>query len=265
MTQTNDLDERLTDLWNRRNTLSDNEWSELYSIVVAALRKRNVKINGYLKSLAGEEADYIQDFFISKVMATAPNSSNHRVVTPNHLRGFFTNFLDDQLEKEEREPSNPRTQISIDDNGEDEYDAGHQNRKLPEDSRDYDFSPDSVEEVLTHYRLTRQQVTEAAQQFFNLLDEWKQQVLSRHLCPEDEYAVPLSQLQERFPRTATYYKVKQLGVLHSLRTLPQDYHKTDIGRWLSKTLNIKLERDNYQILAVALQILCLVALQLLDD
>lgn len=267
------FDARINILWNRRSELSEAEWTELYGIVHTVLHQRNFSL---LKSLSDDRDDYINSFFIQKVMPTKPkyDPASEQEMLCNKLVGYFKNFLKDQLDSEKRKPSNVKNNVSFDD-----PDAHWENifpdQQASEDGGDtkpngrwaseFTFSPDAVEETLANYQLTRLQLTESARDFFGYLQDWQQQVLNRHLCPEHEYALPLSQLQEQYPQTATYYKVKQLGIVHSLRTLPMDYHKTEIGRWLTQSLGLELNLDNYAVLNIALQILCLVALRLLDD
>ncbi len=257
MTKTIISDGRLTALWNRRSELNQSEWTELYGIVWGALHQRYKKPP--FKMLSDELDDYVQNFFIQKVMQTSGNAIDDREVSRNNLVGFFNNYLKDQLKKETRQPGHLKNEAnpSLDEDG-------AESTQHFGDGREFNFSPDEVEETLAHYQLTRSQLTDSARSFFDRLQEWQQQVLSRHLCSEFAYALPLSQLQEHYPKTATYYKVKQLGVIHSLRTLPEDYEKTEIGRWFTKQLNLKLDLDNYAILLIALQVLCLVALHALD-
>ncbi len=257
MTKTIISDARLTALWNRRSELNAAEWTELYGIVWEILHQRYKKPP--FKMLSDELDDYVQVFFMDKVMRTAGNALEDREVSRNNLVGFFNNHLKDQLKKEKRQPDHLKNEANPSLDEDDAESPQHFG-----DGREFNFSPDEVEETLAHHHLTRGQLTDSARNFFDRLQEWQQQVLSHHLCSEGEYALPLSQLQERYPKTATYYKVKQLGIIHSLRTLPEDYEKTEIGRWFTKQLNLKLDLDNYALLLIALQVLCAVALQALD-
>lgn len=249
------LDDRLTVLWNQRGALNEADNTELYWIIRELLHCRYPQLP--YKGLPDSLDDYIHAFFIQKVLASR-SGVTEREVSRQHLVGFFNNFLKDQLKKDRRQRVFVENDPIMDADGE-AMDRDY------EDPHAFDFSPDQVEEVLAQYQLTRRQLTESAQYFYGALQEWQQQVLTRGLCPDSEYAMPLSQLQEQFPKTATYYKAKQLGVVHSLRTLPTDYKKTEIGRWLTTQLKLPLEQDNYTILQIALQVLCLVALQALDD
>lgn len=282
--ETNDA--RLTDLWNRRGRLNRQEWEDLYRLVSRGLQRPSAKINSYLLSLNDQKEDYIQEFFVQKVMATADTPAEPKQRTCNQLLYvYFTNFLKDQLDKEKREPSNPKRKDHVDahhsqdadkadeDHGSEE-DIADRTQRDPtasktdpytvEDPREFYFSPDRVEETFMQHNVTRKAIADSACRFFGDLADWEQQVVSRHLCAENGNALPLSTLQEQYPKTATYYKIKQLGIVHSLRSVPQDYDKTKIGRWLVKSLNVPLTLENYPLLAIALQILCLAALGLLD-
>ncbi len=249
-----EFDARLTALWNRRGTLDQAEWGELYGLVAAVLTKAR---RAWLDGLRDERDDYVNGFFLEKVLLPAGRDSPAREMSGNYLLGFFRNYVNDQFDKEARRGAGLTDSLAGDDEGETvaENVADH---------REFSFSEDEVEEVLTHYRLSRAELTASAQAFLAGLETWQKQVLIRHQCADPGQTLPLSQLQEQFPHSASYYRVKQLGVLHGCRSLPADYRHTEIGRWLTRELRLNLTLEDYPMLAVALRVLCLVALQSAD-
>lgn len=258
MNQIFDIDARLNDLWDRRGKLSKTEWEELFKIIYKILKKPNNKIKSFLNSLENELDDYINEFFISKVLT---KDGTRNKTNTGYLLGFFYNFLIDKLNSERKHKDG---KVYFDDDSTDSND-NKRSAKISEieDEQSFNFSADILEETLIYHNFTRQQLTESAKQFFTELQQWQQQVLGLYLCSNS--AMPLAQFQEQYAVTATYYKVRQLGVVQTVAALPDDYPNTKIGRWITQTLGLDLCRDNYEMLGIVLQILCLVALQVLDD
>jgi len=92
----NILNTQLLSLWQRRATLNQAEWEQLYNVVCSALRNPSGKVRSVLCALPGGDADdphYVHDFFIDKVLATADRPS-----TVNHvgaLKAWYYNYLID--------------------------------------------------------------------------------------------------------------------------------------------------------------------------
>lgn len=259
MNQVIDIDARLNYLWNRLNNLSKQEWEEFYLIIYHSLQKLNHENRKKIADLELELEDYINDFFVTKIMKAPRNQRED--LTEGHIKGFFYLFLNTKLKRERKHKD---SRVYLDDDGADNNNTKH-SAKISEikDEKEFYFSPDVLEETLLYHNFTRQQLTESANQFFTELQQWQQQVLSLYLCSNS--AMPLAQFQEQYAVTATYYKVRQLGIVQTIAALPHDYPNTKIGRWITQTLGLDLCRDNYEMLGIALKILCLVALQVLDD
>jgi len=254
-----EIDARLTALWNRRGALGQAEWAELYGLVAAVLANTR---KAWLEGLRDEREDYVNGFFLEKVLLPAGRDCPPREMSRNYLLGFFRNYLHDQFDKAARRGAGLTD--SLDDMGYDDDDGETVSADLA-DGREFVFSQDEVEEVLAHYRLSRAELTLSAQAFLAGLETWQRQVLVWHQCADPGQSLPLSQLQGPVMDSVSYYRIKQLGVLHASRGLPYEYHKTEIGRWLTRELKLNLTLEDYPMLAIALRVLCLVALQSADE
>lgn len=273
-------DERLNELWNGRVSLNKTEWGELCLIVSVILKKGNNKIRLKISGLNYEIDDYIQGFFIEKVLKNF--NSEVSDITRNYLLGFFSNFLTDQYRKEtipvepwedrsyyksELVPKNenedkPRLKLIV---PFDQYnEEGELIQRQDEDGDQFDFSPDKIDEILSQFGFSREDLTEKTKQFFDVLEEWQKVVIAHHHCPDAIDGVTLSQLPQRYLQSATYYKVQQLGIIHKTNKLPSDYRLTVIGKWIHSSLGIKIELDNYEMIAIVFRILCVVALSAQD-
>ncbi|MBK1640502.1 hypothetical protein CKO12_01135 [Chromatium okenii] len=91
----NILNAQLQSLWQRRATLNQAEWAQLYNVVCSVLRNPSGKVRSLLCALPGDadNLDYVHEFFIEKVLATADRPS-----TVNHvgaLKAWYYNYLID--------------------------------------------------------------------------------------------------------------------------------------------------------------------------
>ncbi|GEM_PF-2263031 len=92
----NILNAQLQSLWQRRATLNNSEWAQLYNVVCSALRNPSGKVRSLLYALPGGDADnldYVHDFFKDKVFETAdrPSVVNH----VGALKAWYYNYLID--------------------------------------------------------------------------------------------------------------------------------------------------------------------------
>ena len=247
---TNFSEERLTFLWNSRQNLGKNEWTELFNIVYKTLKSYENKSRLNFLGL-GEDSieDHIHDFFIRKVMRNF--NDEEREVNRGHLTGFFRTFLIDQRRTEKKYDNT----FSLD--AEDDED------KKPQEYADlkiFEFTEDELKETMLQYGFSVESLIEKTKQFFDGLEIWQQAVLTDHFCPETVNSIALSHLQERYPQSATYYKVTQLGIVHKSSKLPNTYKTTVIGKWMHFTLGIKIEEENMNMILVVFRILCAMAL-----
>ncbi|MGB4499027.1 MAG: hypothetical protein WBI40_10025 [Methylococcaceae bacterium] len=246
-------DERLNELWNSREALNKKEWGELYQIIYKFLNVSNNKIRLGIYGLEGEIDDYINDFYILKVMRNF-NAQEREATTRGHLTGFFKCFLIDQQRKEKKYFVNQSFE------GDDDDDVKPQH----EESKHFDFSPDEISETLSQFGFSQEDLTAKTKQFFDGLEEWQQVVITLHHCPDSIDSLTLSQLPQRYLQSATYYKVQQLGIIHKTNKLPRDYKSTVIGKWIHFSLGIRIEQENIAIIAIVFRILCVVALSAQD-
>lgn len=251
MTQPN---ERLSELFNRRPDLSAVEWSELYGLIKQILNA----YKGWHFDNPEDKEDRIHDFFLNKILAPTSKDHSHYDCRPALIITMFKNFESDYGKK----PSQKLNTVSLD--IEENDDTSNPQDKCLEDGHRFDFSPDQLEETLCQYGLTRDQITRSASDFFKGLEAYAQYSLSHHLCADADRAVPITTIQQRYPQSATYYKINKLGILHKRNPMPADYDRTAIGQWLKNTLNSEIDSAHISIISIALQILCVVALEALD-
>jgi hypothetical protein len=241
-------DERLNELWNSREALNKKEWGELYQITYQFLNVHSNKARLGLFGLENEIDDYINGFFEFKVMRNF--NKEDRLTNRGHLIGFFRLYLIDQQRKEKKYFVNESFE------GDDDEEVKTQR----EDKKRFDFSIDEVDETLSQFSLSREELNQKTQQFFESLEEWQQAVLMENFCPDAIDKKTLSKLPERYPQTASYYKVTQLGIIHKTSKLPSNYKTTMIGKWIHFTLGIRIEEENMNMILVIFRVLCVTAL-----
>lgn len=168
-------DNRLAQLWQNRDDLTEAEWEELYKLIVSILKRSNPSI---LRSLPEEKEHYIQDFFLLKVFEPAKHNSASPH-GPNQLCSYFKNYLTDVY----RGPDLRIIEL-VEDYGEVE--------RTCEGARDYTPPIDSE---FFEYGISHQDVHSRARDFLGRLDDIGRVYLALHACADAPE--PLYKLAER--------------------------------------------------------------------
>jgi len=237
--------DKLSELWFNRQTLNEQQWTELYQLVYSALHTYKPAI---LKSLSLEHEDYIQQFFMEKVLLkTCANKTGS--IHAGAIRDFYNRFLISQS-RSANEKRNQQTESS------DHEDFVEKSK--PQSSTE--TMQDDAQILLHDYGWSEQQFIEQTRLFYKNLETWAQQYLSLHFCPDAQEALPLNALAQRYKISSYHYKAGLLGITRKKTDSAQNYHKTLLGNWLSNTLKIQCDHENQNIIALVLKILCITAL-----
>lgn len=230
-------DNRLVQLWECRDDITEVEWEELYKLIFGILKRSNPSI---LRSLPESKEHYIQDFFLLKVLEpTKRNSASPHGASA--LCSYFNRYLIDVYRG-----SGLRTTDYVEDFDEVE--------RTCDDARDYTMPADSE---FFDYGFNHQDVHQRAKTFLDQLDEIGRIYLALHACADAPE--PLYKLAERLRIPSYHYRAHQLGITRKKGEFGDDYESTQIGQWLDKELGLELTA-NSAVLA-ALKILCLESLQ----
>jgi hypothetical protein len=243
--------DRLSKLWSTRNTLNQTEWGELYQIIW------NILISYHppeLKGLSLEQEDYIQQFFEEKVLRDTLTITEG-LIHAGFIRYIYKRFLDSQF-RSAKEKKNKITDSS---------DQENYIEKISEDERDKEGSTYNEEVLLNEYKINPAQLYISAKIFYKELEPWAKLYLSIHFCPDAQKSLPLNALAKRYQITSYHYKAGLLGITRKKNEDTQNYHKTMIGGWLSSTLNIGPSSENKNIIKYILQILCVTALNAIEE
>jgi hypothetical protein len=227
---------RLTPLWENRESLTEAEWEELYRLIFGILSRSNPSI---LRSLPEPKEHYIQDFFLLKVFEPA----KHNSASPhgaNELCSYFNNYLIDVYRS-----AGLRTTELVEN-----YDEVE---RTCEDARDYAAPADGE---FFDYGISHQDVHQRAQTFLVKLDEIGRIYLALHACADAPE--PLYKLAQRLRIPSYHYRAHQLGITRKKGEFGEGYEDTQIGSWLTKQLGLDLSAN--PAVLTALKILCLESL-----
>jgi hypothetical protein len=196
-------DNRLAQLWQSRDDLTEAEWEELYKLIVNILKRSNPSI---LRSLPEEKEHYIQDFFLLKVFEPA----KHHSACPhgaNELCSYFNNYLIDVYRG-----ASLRTTDLVED-----YDEVE---RTCEEARDY--AP-PVDSEFFEYGISHQDVHSRAKHFLGRLDDIGRVYLALNACADAPE--PLYKLAKELRIPSYHYRAHQLG------------------SWLAKELGLELTNN----------------------
>ena len=230
-------DNRLVQLWERRDELTEAEWEELYKLILSILKRSAPSI---LRSLPESKEHYIQDFFLLKVFEPAKHNSDSPRGA-NELCSYFKNYLIDVYRG-----ASLRTTDYVEDYDEVERscDNAHDDT-VPADGEFFD------------YGFSHQDVHQRANLFLNQLDDIGRIYLALHACADAPE--PLYKLAARLNIPSYHYRAHQLGITRKKGEFGDDYESTLIGQWLAKVLGLELTANTA--VHTALKILCLESLQ----
>lgn len=234
--------ERIHAFWTRRPQLTQGELGEFYQRVIAALtpcRPREAA------SLGDSLADLRHQFFIEKVLHSDSDAAPHHV---GALFLYFKRFIIDQLRKQ----------------------------RIEEDADEQEGcelrAPDAYAEALRDYRLTPQQVREAADGFITTLPRDLILLLRHCGCG----GMPVKELAEQI--ASAHYHGGKLGLVHRQKDDPASagrqivepaHRATLLGSWVLSLLKLRvgdsLAARDMQAAQIVLDILCVAALSLHTD
>jgi len=253
MTQQDKTTDKLSKLWSTRNSLNPSEWGELYQIIWTILINYDPP---ELYGLSLGKEDYIQQFFEEKVLRNTL-TIKEQTIHAGAIKFFYKRFLTSQF----------RSAIEKDNKITDSTDQENYIEKTSNDTPDNQNINDAINEeaLLNEYKIKPAQLFQSAKTFYKDLEPWAKLYLSIHFCPDAQKALPLNALAKRYQITSYHYKAGLLGIARKKNEDAKNYHKTLIGNWLTKTLKIDASHENQNIMKYILQILCITALNSIEE
>jgi hypothetical protein len=242
-----ELDERLGELWHRRDTLTDEEWYELYELVVRALS--SVSFPHY-QGLDETPENCIDLFFTDKVYnPTRQPEYQARRIHRGGLIDIYMNYLIDLMRAKKRSQERFIAPVS------------EEAKEEPCDPFERIGGEVDAEDPLYDLGLAREQILEAAQRFLEAQEEWVRLYFALHHCPDPESALPRSRLAEDYVIASYHYKARQLGIAFPKGGFGNydDFARTGLGQWVTG-LGVEVNSEDQKAVDEVLQILCLAAL-----
>ena len=235
-------------LWQRRQTLSPGDMGRMYAIVGGALQACNPP---ELKVLGEGRQELVAQFIYVKVLrldadpddgsdgaehGDAVRSAHSAPSSAFALCAYFRRYLIDCTRA-----SSFRRKLSI----------GSQ-------ISDADFEAqvgtgDEAGDELVEHGLDARGVQQAARAFIAELDEPERLLLCEGFGREA--AGGLSGVASRHAIASYHYRAGRLGLVHKRDSLPADYARTALGRWISQTLGIAISPDNMGAILLVFKIL----------
>jgi len=209
------LDEKLRELWRRCGRVdggSERDWEELYRVIEKALRDYGPRFSRWyaaLRDSGATEADFINEFFLYKVLQPRRRSPNpDGDIHVGALCDFYGRFLIDRIR---------RAAVRI--------------RTVP---LEHAPAVPSTDDPTPRYAVPAPKIVEAARRFLGSAAEWERLYLALHFCPEGEQATPLLPLAQRYEIASHHYKAQRLGITIEKARIGdfQSYRETTLGKWL---------------------------------
>ena len=252
MSATHPLDQELGDLWYRRDSLDHAGWERLYTIVRQALRRQRE-----LSGLPGEHEDYVNDFFADVVMRLSAAPARFHV---GGLNWIYRNYLRDCLRKENR-----RAEIFVSENsGQDDTAPEHPAAPDAESTSAQDQG--SVDLIEAGW--PREKLEQSARVWLSRAEDWVPVFLGLHFCADAEISETLQKLAKRLGVKSYAYKAKALGFNWDMKKATSSGEKfsaTLLGRWLTRDLGLDVSPENKDAIHAAFKILCLEALNRVEE
>lgn len=239
-----DSDSRLVQLWSSRDHLSEVEWTELYNLVFAILKRSNLSI---LRSLPESKEYYIQEYFVIRVFESAKHK-NAPVRGRNALHTYFRRYLIDVYRGTNRRKT-------------DSFENSEKTRHIHDNTPDEADEADESDSVFSNYDISPEDVHLSAKHFLDNLDEIGRCYLALHTCVDK--SEPLSKMAKRLNIASYHCRAQKLGITRKKGEFIKGYEATQIGDWLTNKLGLKLA-DKSALLA-ALKILCIESLYHYQD
>ncbi|WP_200388268.1 hypothetical protein [Thiocapsa imhoffii] len=280
MTQVHRIEEeRLLDLWRRRATLSEPEWYELYALVNSTLSNRGLDL---IARLGGTHEEYIQDFFEDKVLMLSQHNQElyHRGALIFYYERYLISRLRDPYLKHGLAPMEDNEEQSAVDRGDSHEDEAAMRQQLSDwlaielgPSLGTETGSDIRELITDFFGVDLEHVLTAARDFLHGRGAWShlaadsgwiQLYLGCHFCLDGEMSrsISLNTLARRHGIPSYHSRAVKLGI-----TVPKQqdaalvaFRKSYRGQWLL-SLGIEVDPEHQLEMALALKILCLVALK----
>ena len=225
-------DSALSDLWQRRTCLNQDEMASIYTVVRRALQ-------GYhpfeLQALGEDKEELISQFIYFKVFRLEAAHAHpeafplHSAPSNGHaVCAYFRRYLIDCL----RNAGHQRN-VSFDDDD-----------VLAEVEQQAAVQSDPVGSVLAQYGLDERTVRESAARFIAGIDEFDQLLLAGSLGWLSNEKGGLSRIAARYQIASYHYRARKLGVTLRKGSLPADFAATSIGEWIQHTLGIDIAAEN---------------------
>ncbi|EGV27711.1 hypothetical protein ThidrDRAFT_4473 [Thiorhodococcus drewsii AZ1] len=292
-------EEVLRDLWRRRATFEEaEEWERLYRLIyglLAGAAKRKVPEFGLL----GTPIEYVQGFFAEKVFMTAGNGGelDHAKVLFGYFERYLIDCQrrDRAQRGGDRVGRGGGASEVLDlfdkaqsDTAVEAYRAGLSSAVPPTRftqslahvtdalrlrvvDRITDQEVSDLNELISrHLGLDAQALVASARRFYEARDEWGhlapkrgwiQPYLREHFCCDSDARISLSTLARRHRIPAYHDKAVQLGISVPRKGGAQldAFRRSYRGQWVA-SLGIPLDTEHLAEIAIALEVLCLVAL-----
>lgn len=244
------LDAELRDLWDRRQDLDQAGWTRLIKIVMGVLSEKRYAPSE-LSSLPEELSVYVQEYVVEKVYRRDLQSKCYHV---GALRGFFRNFLRDQLDK-----IRTRSKWEV----ADKHDPESETPSPLDTAAQPDVDSWDPVADLEGAGLSPAEVARSAAAWLASNEEWVRFFIALSNCPDAELSEPLIRLAKRKGIKSQAYRAAQLG-FNWKGDDREGFSKTMIGQWVL-SLGIQIQSEDRPLIKAALNILCFQALSWVDQ
>jgi len=256
---TAERDRRFDALWRRRADLGQAEWAELWGIVNQVLLRGHFS---ELESLPDEREEYIAGFFTTKVFEAGQSATVDPGAPSVHtglLVVAFRRYLIDQIR------AHTRRGKGEEDRFDDEEDAPTRTLSaIPGQSsllggHDIDQG-DSI--PLDDAGLDEDAVRASAARWLDRQEDWVTLYLGLHHCPCGEASLPLMHLAARYGISSYHPRARKLGITYRKQDRRKPWFRnTLLGQWLERELGLPIDAEQASALALALNLLCDVAMR----
>ena len=244
MSEIDERDSELRNLWSCRPDLDENGWSRLYQITISVLKNYKPR---ELAGLPEEREVYIQDFFEDKVFRL---DSLSRCDHAGALRIYYLNYLRDLIRGRQ---SRAKWEIS------DKHDPDDDSPPSLDEAPDIEADHRDLFAELEDAGFIPAQVAASAATWLATNEEWVRIFVAFSNCPDAALSEPLVRLAKRKGIKSQAYKAEQLGFNWKKADLA-GFANTLLGRWITESVGIELRPENSPLVLGVLNILCLEAL-----
>lgn len=238
------LDAELRDLWSRRADLDPVGITRLCEIVMDVLMSLRPK---ELASLSEDNDVYVIGFIENKVLRPDLLSQCYHT---GALRGFYGNYLIDEIRREKR-----RTGKEVADRQ--EIDAGEETSHIEQAADDASHEIEPLQ-MLEDAGFSCPKIATAARGWLESTEDWARVFVAYSNCPDADQSEPLVRLAKRLGIKSQAYKAEKLGFNWGKET-HAGFEETLLGRWIV-SLGIDIRPENANLVLGALKILCFEAL-----